>query len=208
MIRVSGMDGTEARAHYGSWGGVATFSGAVVTVAQAPSVVATLLPPALRLVDATWAERSAEEHPIVCVFGEMTAGGVHWGGRDLPSGMRYREASVFVPFVGHADSPGPMVFSCEMLADHVAPVVLGNYFYGLRKRVAFIDWEGAGYRAYVAGQPVIECTGALPDVRPANLNSGDLGLRWLKQTFALPILGLRGAGQYIQSNFIWDLNGA
>jgi hypothetical protein len=191
------------------WGGVAIFSGAIMTVFQPTSLVSTLLPPRLKLTEATWPSgRAKRDHPIVFIVGEMAAGGAHWGGVDFSSGLRYREMAIMIPFVRHPAHQGPTVFSCQMFADDMRPVLLGNSFYGLRKYLAEIEWEGANYQAHHQGQLVFQCTGALPDRWSRCVDNTDRGLDWLRGTFALPILGLHSSGQYVGSRFGWEFDQA
>src|SRR5262245_47592705 len=126
----------------GDWGGSATFSGAIVTVFAPASIVAELLPRALRLVPTSSFEPPEGTHPIVFILGEMTDGGFHMSGYDFASGVAYREMAVMIPFVAHERYPGPFVFPSSMFADDALPVWLGNSFYGLRKGHAKIEWDG------------------------------------------------------------------
>jgi hypothetical protein len=144
---------------------------------------------------------------VVFIAGEMTAGGAHWGGLEFPSGMRYREMAVMIPFVEHAAWPQPLVFSFQMIADDVRPVVLGNSFYGFRKELASVEWDGERYRARRGARILFECSGALTEAW-SSIRLRDDGMRSLRRTFALPILGLRGSHSYISSHFEWDLDGA
>jgi hypothetical protein len=190
------------------WGGFATFSGAILTVFQPSAVISLLLPAPLQLTAAAWPGRTSRDHPIVFIVGEMAHGGAHLGGVRFWSGLRYREMAIMIPFVKHPAREGPMVFSCQMFADDVRPVVLGNSFYGLRKHLADIEWEGVSYRAHHRGEVVFQCTGGLPDRWSRCVGNADRGLRWLRGTFALPILGLRPSGQYVSSGFHWDFDQA
>jgi hypothetical protein len=113
-----------------------------------------------------------------------------------------------IPFVVHAAHQGPAVFSCQMFADDIRPVFLGNSFYGLRKQLVDIDWSGTSYRALREGRTVFECSGDLPDGWSPWLGKTHDGLSWLRETFALPILGLRRSGQYIQLRFGWEFEHA
>jgi hypothetical protein len=190
------------------WGGAATFSGAIVTVLESTNWVARLLPAPLRASDTSawrWTGCGPNEHPVVFLVGEMTAGGAHWVGFEFPSGMRYREMAVMIPFVEHVSWPKPLVFSFQMLADDVRPVVLGNSFYGFRKELASVEWKSDRYRARRDARIVFDCSGALTDPW-SPICVRDDGMAWLRATFALPILGLRGSHSYISSHFDWDVD--
>jgi hypothetical protein len=186
------------------WGGFATFSGAIMTVFQPNAVASTLLPPPLQLTTSTSSGHKRRNHPIVFIVGEMAHGGTHWGGLDVSSGLQYRELAVMIPFVRHPVHEGPTVFSCQMLADDVRPVVLGNSFYGLRKDLAKIQWEGASYRAQQGDKVLFQCAGSLSDRWSPGVGNADVGLGWLEGTFALPILGLRRSTRYVLSRFCLD----
>jgi hypothetical protein len=188
------------------WGGFATFSGAIVTVFQPRAVASMLLPRPLELTPAPSLGRTSRQHPIVFIAGEMAQGGAHWGDVRFSSGLRYREMAIMIPFVKHPARESPMVFSCQMFADDVRPVVLGNSFYGLRKHLADIEWEGASYQAHHRGKVVFQCTGGLPDRWSRCRADADRGLGWLRSAFALPILGLRRSGQYVSSGFFWEFD--
>jgi len=192
----------------GDWGGIATFNGAIVVVSQPRAVVRSLLPSGLRLNEPNWPHAARHEHPIVFFLGEMTQGGAHWGAFRFSSGVGYREAAVMIPFVAHAAHPRSAVFPCQMFADDARPVLLGNSFYGLRKVEARIDWEGSRYEASTAGQSTLVCTGALLGPWSGCDAKAIDGLTWLRDTFALSIIGLRSSGQFVLLRFGWELDDA
>jgi hypothetical protein len=188
----------------GAWGGSARFSG-VVAVAPVPSaLVASLLPAPLRArkqrsVDAT--------HPLLFLVGELRDGGAHVAGGEFSLGIRYREAAIWVPDVSYPAADSPSLFSLAMFADDPRPILLGNGVYGFRKRRAAIEWSGASYRVELDDAPCLAVRGELHDdwqrARPELAP-----VRWLSRLASMPVLGRRATGDYVRSQFAWDLTSA
>jgi hypothetical protein len=178
----------------------------ILTVSCSAIWLAELLPPALTL----GAPRGGRpgRHPLVFIVGELTNGGAHFAGRELPFGTRYRELGVMIPFVKHARVAADVVLVHQMFADDALPVTLGNAVYGYRKRVARIDWQGSGYDVYLGDRLVVSCKGQVSTCWTREKAADNASLGWLADVFGSPILGLSSAGPYICSRFHWDLTAA
>jgi len=192
-----------ARRSAGTWGGVASFNGAVVTAPAPPDFVRTLLPPPLML-DAN----SARAHDLVFFFGELEHGGAHIGGVDWSLGARYREMGVLVPCVRHPDHAGHLLFPYEMAADDATAITLGNAVYGLRKRNARIGWDGPSYEVHVEGRRKFQCTGSIHGEFSKRRVSDARLVASLLRIVAHPVLGLRNHEDYVRSHFEWDFTRA
>jgi hypothetical protein len=191
----------------GSWGGKATFNGAVV-LAEAPApVVAEGLPGALGLCEGAHSSRRGM-HPLLFVFGEVVEGGAHLLGVSYSAGVSYRELAVLVPFVRHDNTPAPFLFAQQMLADDARAVLLGNAVYGYRKQLARIETAGPAYEGHLQGCLAFSSTGSVKGSWSGAAATGGEGPAWLGSLLSLPILGRLESGQLIRSRFAWDFHTA
>ena len=184
------------------WGGLAYFSGAILLVSLPAPVVSALLPAPLSPLP--WQHSRSGRHPLIFIFGEMADGGAHIGGMRLSTGVRYRECAVMVPFVQHAALEQPAVFACEMFADDMRAVTLGNSYYGLQKSKAQIEWQGANYEVHERGRCRFRASGRLNGDWSSTLLEADEQLLRIRRLFTLPILGRRSSGVFVRSRFEWD----
>jgi hypothetical protein len=178
--------------------GQATFAGCLAVIDIAREALLPMLPPSVRLP-----ESESPKYPCLLVFGEQRNGTTFFGGMAVPWGLRYHELMVAVPFVRWDAVPGEHLFVSGMTCDFWPAVWNGNFYYGFRKRLAQMSWDGDRFSA--AGE------GRHPGFRATARGRGqatDDALDWIRSAAALPVLGHRDDGVFVQSRFDWDFREA
>jgi hypothetical protein len=183
--------------------GQADFNGCIAFCNWSREDVARVLPAELELAVNTSA--TPELHPLVLIFGEHTQGATIFGGVTFPTGVRYHEFGMAVPFVKHRRGRHLHTFVPFMCSSFFPATWAGNVHYGFSKAMATMWWEGA---LFIMTKP----DGALllhAAVEPA----GDWvpgahcdlpNFAGMRSIFAMPVLGRKQDGTYVQSYFGWD----
>jgi hypothetical protein len=178
--------------------GQATFEGCIAVLNVPRETLLVMLPSAVDLP-----KGDSSHCPCLLVFGEQSDGIAFFGGLQLPWGVRYHELMVAIPFVRWGESGGVFLFILGMACDASWAVWNGNIYYGFRKRLASMSWEGGCFYATDEGrQPGFQAT-----LRPrASASSGQF--TWIQSAAALPVLGHRDDGSFVLSRFDWDFREA
>ncbi|HUE39916.1 MAG TPA: hypothetical protein VMR29_10450 [Candidatus Binatia bacterium] len=197
----------DVAAFSGSFVGQAEFNGCIAFCNWSREDVARVLPAELEL--AANASATPELHPLVFILGEQTAGATLFGGLTFPLGIAYREFALAVPFVRYRHGRHPHVFIARMFATFFPATWAGNAYYGLEKAIATILWHGTSYAISATdGTPllhaVIEPTGEWEPATGCRLAN----FAGMRSVFALPVLGRRLDGTYVESHFGWDFGAA
>jgi hypothetical protein len=178
--------------------GQATFEGCIAVLNVPRETLLSMLPSAVDLPTGDFADC-----PCLLVFGEQSDGTAFFGGLRLPWGVRYHELMVAIPFVRWAGSRDVFLFILGMACDASWAVWNGNTYYGFRKRLASMSWEGGCFYATDEGhQPGLQAI-----LRPrASASTGQFA--WIQAAAALPVLGHRDDGSFVRSRFEWDFREA
>jgi hypothetical protein len=183
--------------------GQADFNGCIAFCNWSRDDVARILPADLEL--AVNVSPTPDLHPLVFIFGEQTQGATIFGGMTFRMGVRYHEFGMAIPFVKHRRGQHLHTFVPLMCSSYFPATWAGNAHYGFAKRMATMRWEDS---LFVMTKP----QGALLlhiSVEPAGEwvpgAACDLpNFGGMRSIFALPVLGRRRDGTYVQSYFGWD----
>jgi len=191
----------------GSFVGQATFRGAVVCCLRPRAEVAALLPPELTLAANVSAD--PELHPIVFVLGEQTEGATIVGGRSVPLGIRYGEFALAVPFVHWGGGTHLNTWIPAMVSGYGPATWSGNALYGFSKRMGDVRRDGpfllvTSEQGALLLHAMLEAHGAWAAVRDGEPPA----LAFVREVFALPVVGRRADGVWACSYFDWDFGAA
>jgi len=176
----------------------ATFAGGLAIIHVARRSLVPHLPPSVALP-----RDDSPAYPCVLAFGTQSDGTTFFGGLAMPLGIRYHELMVAVPFVLWNGAAGEYLFITGMICDLGPAVWIGNVYYGFRKR--FARMSGGGERFTVdeeSHQPGFQAV-----LRPPGKTAGST-LNRIRAAVALPVLGCRSDGMFVQSRFDWDFREA
>ena len=191
----------------GSFVGQATFHGAVVCCLRPRAEIAAMLPPELELVANVSA--TPDLHPIVFILGAQTAGATIVGGRSVPLGIRYGEFALAVPFVRHAGGTHLHAWIPAMVSGYAPATWSGNRLYGFSKRMGDVRRDGSFLLVTAEEQALLLYATLEP--RGAWSAGGDAelpALGFVREAFALPVVGRRADGAWACSYFGWDFRAA
>jgi hypothetical protein len=170
------------------------FEGCIAMVRIPSARLRPQLPPEIEIV-------SDDERGPSCLllFGEQSEGTAFVGGMPIPWGSRYHELMVAVPDVRCTRTGTAHLFVLGMVCDAWWAVWNGNAYYGFRKRLAPITWDGR--RFAVSGDGDRDGFRAVVD--QATAAAPPIG--WIQAAAALPVLGHRFDGRLVRSHFDWEL---
>jgi len=168
---------------------------------------AACLPPGLHL-----ASRSEHaSHPVVFVFGLQSETALLLGRRRWPTGFRYNELIVLVPFVQREGDERLCLHVPRMYAADDWATWTGNAYYGFNKVRAELAWFSD---TLAVSQPV---GGLVAEAGVANANASEwarrgdgavAGFEAIWDLAKLPVTGRREDGSFVTSHFEWDLRSA
>ncbi len=200
-----GDDRPETAADTAPLAGQARFNGAVLFFNWSRRDVEAVLPAEVTLAANSLAPAL---HPVVFIVGEQTEGALIFGGFTIPTGIRYHEVAIAVPFVRHGRDPGLHIYIPRIYSSYFPAVWNGNVHYGFAKRLARIRREAASFVVAGDGAPLLRA-----EFEPAGdwLPGAHCPLEHfeaMRAVFALPVIGRRGDGRYVGSRFDWRFEDA
>lgn len=190
----------------GAFVGQSIFNGCVILSSWPRGDAKKLLPPDVDLA----VNRSAapDRHPLVFLFGDQTEGATKFAGLTLPTGIRYQEFALAVPFVRCAGGAKLHTYMVRMVSTHRAATLAGNLYYGFGKRMGRMGWEGPVFlMTDELGRLLFHAEVEATEEWRACGAGAAAQLSGLRTAFSLPILGLRGGG-FTASYFAWDFEDA
>ncbi len=183
----------------------ARFDGAIVCTRWARTDVEPMLAPGLSLGRNATAEPHL--HPVVFVFGMQSNTALIVGRVTLPSGARFPELMIAVPFVRRRDDRNLYVFVPRMYSGDQLATWSGAANYGFGKQLADMRWLSRTFTVTARGGPLllhatVESDG---DWRPFDRVPA---LGATTDVFRRPALGRRRDGTDVCSYFDWRADGA
>ncbi len=184
----------------------ARFDGWITFTSWPRRDVEKLLPGELELV-AT--DRTPDEHPVAFFLGEQRDCAVLFGGLAIPTGARYHEVGMMIPFVRHRRRRNLHIYVPRMYASYPPAVWAGNENFGFAKELANIAQNGhvlvvtgddgrlrleAGFEPTAEWAPGSCC--ALENFAA------------MRAALALPVVGRRVGATPVFSYFGWDFEHA
>ena len=183
------------------------FTGAIVTCLWPRDEVASVLPAALRLDTAPDTRRGW--HPVVFIFGEHDRSTVFYATLALPTGVRFLEFVVAVPYVCASGGVGPGMFVPLVLSGDPIATWSGNAHYGFVKRLVPMEWLGDTFVVSDEGG------GLLAHVKAERLGTWKRAAEGVHRALAgaivlsrMAVFGHRRDGSLVQSRFAWDVDDA
>jgi hypothetical protein len=183
------------------------FSGAIVPCLWPRDEVARVLPAALHL--ATPPDGVRDRHPVVFIFGEHDRSKVFYASLALPTGVRFLEFLIAVPFVHAAPDTGPSVFLPRVFSGEPVVTWSGNAHYGFAKRMVPMEWLGETF--VVSDEQGSLLTHVSSEPRAPWRRVTGAPLQALANVVALghlPVFGHRADGSLVRSQFDWDFGDA
>jgi hypothetical protein len=183
------------------------FCGILATSHWPRDVVAHILPPPLELEGAGRAVRDG--HPVLLTFGEHDGSKVFYASLALPTGVRFRELVIAIPFVRAAGDAESRLFVARVLSGEPVVTWSGNVHYGYAKRMVPMEWLGETF--VVSDEQGALLAGLRAEPRAAwhpALRSRLAALGRAVGVSRLPVLGHRVDGGLVRSRFEWDLTEA
>jgi hypothetical protein len=183
----------------------ADFDGAIVCTHWSRRDAERLLPPGLTLGRNASAEPGL--HPVLFVFGTQAETGLLLAGLPLPTGARFTELMIAVPFVRRADGGTLHVFIPRIYSADRFSAWSGNANYGFNKQLGDMGWIGHTFTVSTRGGPLVAHAIVEPDDAwsPA---ASVAGLAAVADVFRLPVVGRRTDGREVCSHFEWQLAAA
>jgi hypothetical protein len=166
-----------------------------------------LLPPDIQL--ASNVSATPHLHPVVFLYGEQTAGALLFGGTTLPTGIRYAELCMAVPFVVRHPRDCLQLFIARMYCAYYPATWNGNVHYGFSKEMATMGWAGPMFVATRAdGTLLVEITvdASEPWSQARSLTLPNLASA--RAVLSLPVLGRKRDGTHVRSYFDWGFDDA
>ena len=180
----------------------AEFDGALVCTHWPRHEVADMLPPGLALGRNVSSE--PELHPVVFVFGTQAETGLLLAGVPLPTGARFTELMIAVPFVRRVDGGTLHVFIPRIYSADRFSAWSGNANYGFNKQLGDMGWIGNTFTVSSRGGPLMAHAIVEPDGAWSPAASVP-GLAAVADVFRLPVVGRRADGREVCSRFDWQL---
>jgi len=178
------------------------FAGTIVWCELPRDEVAQMLPRTLRLGRAS--RGRDDRHPVVFIFGEHDRSAVVFASLTMPTGARFHEMVIGVPFVHGPDGAGPALFVPRVFSGEPVATWSGNAHYGFAKSLVPMEWLGdtfvvsderSALLAHIAVEPAGEWQQAATSTLPAHAATVILS--------RLPVLGQRPDGELVHSRFEW-----
>jgi hypothetical protein len=186
--------------------GEARFDGFFVEGMLPRDRATSCLPPGFALAEQPYG-RPSPFHPLIFIFGRQSETVVRFGGTRWPTGFRYLEAVLMLPFVRRSGSSELHSYLPRIYAGDRWATWSGNVFYGYNKLIASLCWISdtlavSTPRTGVALEAKVE---GVSDWEPA----GAAGAFATLKSFAdLPVAGRRADGSIVTSWFDWDVSAA
>lgn len=182
------------------------FSGCLVWCDVPRAAAAALLPAGLSLGLAPG--RGGSRHPVVFVFGEHDRSAVLFATMRFPTGVRFHEMVVAVPFVRTPGDATPAVFLPTVFSSDAIATWSGKVHYGYRKRRVPLEWLGHSFvvsdeRGRFLAQVSCAATGAWAEAATSRLPA----LRTAAAFGAMPVIGFLDDGRLVRSSFAWGFDG-
>ncbi|TMA80520.1 MAG: hypothetical protein E6J72_08010 [Deltaproteobacteria bacterium] len=195
----------DAEAAGASFVAEARFEGVIVCTRWPRPDVMPILAPGLSLGRNATAE--AHLHPVAFVFGMQSDAALIVGGVTVPSGARFPELMIAVPFVRRHEDTNLHVFIPRVYSSDQLSTWSGTANYGLGKQLADMRWLSRTFTVAARGGPLllhatVESEG---DWRPFDRVPG---LTATTDVFRRPALGRRHDGTDVRSYFDWRPYGA
>jgi hypothetical protein len=178
--------------------GQAKFAGCLAIVHIARQTLQSILPASVAL-----APGDSPAYPCLLVFGEQSDGTTFFGGLPVPWGIRYHEFMVAIPGVSWHGASGEHLFVSGMICDFPPAVWNGNFYYGFRKRLARMSWNG---KRFVVVDDTHR-TGFEATLLPRSASLGP-ALDQIRAAAALSVIGQRHDGVFARSRFEWEFREA
>jgi hypothetical protein len=194
------IDATRAGA---SFVAEARFEGAIVCTNWRRTDAACLLPPELCL--GRNVSREPDLHPVLFVFGTQANAGLIFAGLPIPTGVRFPELMIAVPFVRHHTGRNLHVFIPRMYSGDRLSTWSGKANYGLRKELADMRRLGNTFTVSAPGGPILLHATVVPTggwTRPTP------ELDAVASVFRHPAVGSRCDGHDVCAYFDWGLEDA
>lgn len=202
-----GSPGSGGEAFCGAFVAQSIFNGCIILSSCPRGDARRLLPEDVDLADNRSATR--DRHPLVFLFGDQTEGATKFAGLTLPTGIRYQEFALAVPFVRWAGGPNLHTYIVRMVSNHRPATLAGNLNYGLGKRMGRMGWEGPVFlMTDEVGRLLFHAQVEATDEWRACVDGAATELASLRTVFSLPILGHKGGGVFTASHFGWDFEDA
>jgi hypothetical protein len=176
--------------------GQAIFSGCLARITTARHLLESLLPRSLGLL-----ETGTQDLSCLLVFGEQRDGMTFFGGIPVRWGFKYHELMVAIPCIRGRRADGEYLFVSGMTCDFWPAVWNGNFYYGFKKRLAQMSWDGERFVAAAPSAVGGFCASVKTPVQgPAG------ALDWIRWAASLLVLGHRRDGAFVRSQFEWDFH--
>jgi hypothetical protein len=180
------------------------FAGGIAWCDLPRDEVGQMLPRGLRLAPASRA--GGDRHPVVFIFGQHDRSAVVFASLTVPTGARFHEMVVAVPFVHGPGDAGPSLFVSRVFSGEPVATWSGNAHYGFTKRLVPMEWLGDTFVVSDERGKLLAHAGVEPAGEWAAMRTS--GLPALTTTAALsrlPVVGRRPDGALVHSRFEWDL---
>jgi hypothetical protein len=180
----------------------ALFDGWIVFTRWPVDDAVGLLPSELELV---LDRGTSPDHPVAFILGEQRACAVTAAGFSLPTGARYHEFGMMVPFVRHRGGRHVHIYVARMYASYFPAIWSGNMNFGFGKEPATFTTRGDVLVAEGdGGEPLVTF-----EVQPLGpwqraVDAAVENLDAMRAVFELPVLGRREDGSLVTSYFGWD----
>ena len=122
----------------GSFVGEARFDGYFIATARPREQAAACLPPGFEPADRPYG-RPSTSYPAVLVFGRQSDTAVWFAGTRWPTGFRYLEAALLLPFVRREGRTQQYLYLPRIYAGDRWAKWSGNLFYGYNKVLAALQ---------------------------------------------------------------------
>jgi len=194
-----------------SFVGEARFDGYFLTVAMPRAQAAASLPQGFELAASNEAEEGCATHPALIVLGRQSETAVLFAGKRWPTGFRYLEAALLVPFVRRRGSQRLCSYLPRMYAGDRVATFTGNTTYGYNKVHTALHWMSDTFAVAdpaggVALEAKVESAGEWETCDANDPSMG--GFERVRSLANLPIVGRRADGSIVTSFFEWDASAA
>jgi hypothetical protein len=146
-----------------------------------------------------------ERHPLIFVFGEHDGSAVLFASLSLPTGVRFHEMVIAVPWIHVAGDVAPAVYLPRVFTTEPVITWSGNAHYGYAKRMVPIERLGSAYvvsdeSGALLTHAIVEPAGAWQAAAMSDLTAFPAAFA------AMPVLGAREGGSVVRSHFEWTFD--
>ena len=179
------------------------FRGCIVRCDVPRDDVARLLPAGIHVGRAPRVARG--RHPLIFIFGEHDGSALLFASLSLPTGVRFYEMVIAVPYVHATGNTDPAVYLPRVFTTEPVITWSGNAHYGYSKRMVPIERLGSSYvvsdeAGMLLAHAVVEPAGAWQAAATSPLAAFPAALG------AMPVLGAREGGSIVRSHFEWTFD--